>query len=85
MKYDVYIYAIVRVKAAGVEASTQRQAIDKAEKSIDLHALFNPRRYFLFSGVETVEYADDIDGYLVEEQGYPEKTQSYSRSKRKRR
>jgi hypothetical protein len=87
MKYDVHIYAIVRVKVAGVEANTQRQAIDKAEMSIDLKALFDPRRFFLVPGVEAVEYAGAIDGYVVEEQGNArrKKIQAYSRRKRKAR
>jgi hypothetical protein len=47
--------------------------------------LFDPRRFFLVPGVEAVEYAGAIDGYVVEEQGDAEhkKTHSYSRRKRK--
>lgn len=56
-EYDVHLYPVVRVKVAGVEAESPEEAARKAEESLDLHAL-------LSHGV--VEYADDLDGFLVD-------------------
>ena len=66
MKYDVHIFAVVRVKVAGIVAESQTKAIQKAEDSVDLYRLFdNPRA----SAVEATEFADDITHYLVDEVG----------------
>ena len=56
-KYDVHIYAIARLKVAGVEADSPQDAVRKAEQRVDLHqAIANGE----------AEYADDIDGFLVD-------------------
>ena len=36
MKYDVHIFAVARVKVAGIAAQSQAEAIVKAEDSVDL-------------------------------------------------
>ena len=40
MKYDVHIFALVRVKVAGVEADSQMNAIEAAEETLDMETLF---------------------------------------------
>ena len=41
MKYDVHIFAVARVKVAGIAAQSQAEAIVKAEDSVDLYHLFD--------------------------------------------
>jgi hypothetical protein len=66
MKYDVHIFAVVRVKVAGIGAESQTEAIVKAEDSVDLYRLFhNPGAF----SVEAAEFADGISHYLVDEVG----------------
>ena len=65
--HDVHIYAIVRVKVSDVEANSHREAIEKAEERADLDQLFRPLGNTVGPGVAYVEYADDIDSYLVDE------------------
>jgi len=60
-RYDVHIYPIVRVKVSGVEADNQVEAIKKAEQIIDLHSLLDRD--------DEIEYAEDIDCFLVDEEG----------------
>ena len=56
MKYDVHIYAIVRVSVPGIEADSPRQAAILAENRTDLNVEFR-----------NGEYAEDIDCFLVDE------------------
>ena len=65
MKYDVHIFAIVRVKRVAVEADSQVEAIKKAEADTDLNQLFNRGG----DGDMNTEYTDDIDCFHVDEQG----------------
>ncbi len=58
MKYRVHIYPIVRM-AVEVEAENQLEALKKADET-DLSLWADARR---------IEFADDIDGYLVDEVG----------------
>ena len=60
-KFEVHVYAIVRVKVENVEANTAQEATGKAEESLDLNEMFN--------GIPNAEYADDVDGFLVDEVG----------------
>jgi hypothetical protein len=76
MKYDVHIYAVVRVKVPGVEAESQTDAIEQAEEQVDFNALFDSRRFSLYPGIECVEYADETSGYLVDEEGDEEHDRS---------
>ena len=65
-KYHVHLYPIVRVLVRDVEADSQVEAIKKAEELVDLDRLFaglgGPH-------VASMEYADGIDGFLVDEDG----------------
>ena len=67
MKYKVHIYAIVRVKVLDVEANSQEEAITRVRDHVNLNDLLN--RTHPLSNVEHVEFADEITGYLVDEQG----------------
>ena len=56
-RFDVHVYAIARLKVAGVEAISPHDAVGKAEQMVDLHqAIANGE----------AEYADDIEGFLVD-------------------
>lgn len=72
MKYDVHVFAIVRVTVPGIEADSQEEAIKKA-KELDLNFLGTP---YLPKNVEAVEYADDLDGFFVDEENDPEHERS---------
>ncbi|QMI49882.1 hypothetical protein [Burkholderia sp. MBR-1] len=56
--YRVHLYAVVRVPIDVPSAASQLDAISKAERSVNLHADFNRG-----------EYAEEIVGVLVDEQG----------------
>ena len=73
MKYDAHIYATVRVKVCGVEANSQKEAIKKAENQTDLYETLGE------SGHGT-DYAEEITGFLVDEEGDTEyqRTRSYN-------
>ncbi len=60
MKYDVHLYAVVRVKVCGVEAASQLEAIEEAENETDLMRRFEGRDQ---------EYSEEISHYLVDEAG----------------
>ena len=55
MKYNVHIYAIVRVEVKGVEANSAEEAATIADTNTDLHA-----------AVKDGEYAESVEGYLVD-------------------
>jgi len=61
-RYDVHIYPVVRVKVSGVEAESQVEAIRKAEEMTDFHRLFDRE-------ANGIEYAEDIDCFLADEDG----------------
>jgi hypothetical protein len=71
MKYNVHIYATVRVKVCGVEANSQVEAMKMAEVNTDLHELFPYKTQA--DGTET-EYAEEVTGYLVDQHGDEEYT-----------
>jgi hypothetical protein len=62
-KYHVHVYPVVRVPVADIEADSPEEACQKAEQAIDFSNLFSQ---------PGTEYADDIDGFLVDEEGDPE-------------
>lgn len=77
-KYDVHMFAIVRVKVADVEAESMVQAINKVtdegiESGRVLYRLFE--RLDGYNGLE-VEFADQYDGFLVDLHGDPHFEQS---------
>jgi hypothetical protein len=59
-KYDVAIYAFVRVDLGGVEAKSQVEAIQIAESRADLHSLIKGDNY---------HFAEEVDSYIVDEIG----------------
>ncbi len=64
MKYRVHIYPIVRV-AVEVEADSPVNAAIKADAATDLYALLDGK-------IPGMCHAEDIDGYLVDEElGHP--------------
>ena len=67
MRYNVHIFAIVRVKVPDVEAGSHQDAIKKAVECTNLNDVFD-----LVSpvpGVEHTEYGEEISHYLVDELG----------------
>ena len=66
-EYHVHLYPIVRVLVRDVEAESQVEAIKKAEKLVNLTRLFDHVRFD--PPVAYVEFADDTDGFLVDEEG----------------
>ena len=59
-KYDVHIYAVVRVPIRGVDAKSPEEAVKKVDEEVNLHKILD-------RGI--VEYAEDITEYLVDEVG----------------
>jgi hypothetical protein len=72
-KYHVHLYPIVCVTVRDVEAESQVDAIKKAEDLVDLDRLFaglgGPH-------VASIQYADGLDGFLVDEDGDTEHERS---------
>ena len=66
MIFDVYVYAVVRVKVPNVEADTPLEAIEKANE-LDLHEILT--RPSLPGRAEYVTYDDANECYLVERWG----------------
>ena len=56
-KYDVHIYAIARLKVAGVEAGSPQDAARQAEQTVDLHHAI---------ALGEAEYADEIEGFVMD-------------------
>jgi hypothetical protein len=74
-KYHVHVYPIVRVEVRDVEADSQEEACRKAEQIFN--GLFNnDARMGRIRPVTCVEYADDLDGFLVDEDGDTEHERS---------
>ena len=67
MKYDVHLYATVRVKVSGIEADSMVEAIVQATK-IGLDLTFPTTNHPTFEGHRVYsEYADEVTYYLVDE------------------
>ena len=79
-KYHVHVYPIVRVLVPDVEAEDQMEACKKAEQMVNFDSLFNwePSGGATYRGVEHVDYADEIAGFLVDEDGDTEHESSTS-------
>ena len=75
VKYHVHLYPIVRVTVRDIEAESQVEAIWKAASRVDLTRLFQ-HRALPPASVASVEYADGMDGFLVDEDGDIEHTES---------
>lgn len=85
MKYDVHIYASVRVKVYGVEAATQAEAIEKACSLADgdFLGMFpdctpEEENSVPDGTVASGGYAEDITGFLVDQCGDEEYEHSRS-------
>ncbi len=59
MKYRVHIYTVVRVPV-DVEAESQKAAMEKATEETQFNDVLDH---------EGVEFADEIVGYMVDEEG----------------
>lgn len=65
MRFDVHVYAIVRVKLAGVEAKDSLEAIQNAESRLHLFNSFTSK----VGTYPETEFTESLDGYLVDELG----------------
>ena len=63
MKYTVWVFPLVRVKVADVEATSQEEAMKKVDESTDFHALLDR---------ENIEFAVEIVCFDVDEENDPE-------------
>ena len=76
-KYHVHIYPVVRVLVRDVEAESQEEACKKAEAMVDLdHCFYNVHSLRPGGQVLAGEYADAVDGFLVDEDGDAEHAKS---------
>lgn len=79
MRYHVHLYVQVRVKTIAIDADSQTDAIEKAEKLTEGRS-----RFFSFGaspvleaeGIEHIEDADETVEYLVDEVGDEEFNES---------
>ena len=62
-KFDVHLFALVRVKVEGIDADDMPAAIKKAEQAVHLTGMFNREE------TPQIEYAEEISHYLVDVQG----------------
>jgi len=75
MRYDVHIFAVVRVKVAHVKARNHAHAIRVAERELDLYELFDSRSVIGQApkdGASETQYAEELSGsgaYLVDRCG----------------
>jgi hypothetical protein len=65
MKANIHIYAVVRIKVPAVGGADDHACIDRALAGVDLDALFD-RTGPSELGIEHIEYAEEICGYLVD-------------------
>lgn len=89
-KYNVHLYAVVRVLVKDVDASNQTSAMNKARKKVwnDLYDVFSSppgRGEFQDRGINQIEFAEEIEGYLVDEVGDEEYKNSHFYDKEMRR
>jgi hypothetical protein len=67
-KYTVSAYPIVQVELRSVEADSQEEAIEKAIASVNFTGLFRSARTADVS-VGSVEWCEDFEQFLVDEEG----------------
>ena len=67
-RYHVHVYPVFRVRVPDVEADSPEEACEKAEQAVNF-------AQFAHLGLE---YADGIDGFLVDEDGDTEHQRSAS-------
>lgn len=76
--YDVHCYAVVRVKIEGIEADNMEAAIEEACSRDGWYKQFDefvPDRIRI-EGATQVEYAEEINGFLVDVHGDTEYSKS---------
>jgi hypothetical protein len=89
MKYDVTVYAVARVKVVGIEAENREDAIRQVQL-IDLDYVLQKGRVFVSADdqqadvlrtfdIDYVAYADDLTGFLIDEEGDCERSFAYDR------
>ena len=69
-KYHVHVYPIVRVLVEDVEADSPEEACEKAEAKYNWDIVVH-KPPFDSSGLR-VEFADDMDGFLVDFENDPD-------------
>jgi len=67
MKYNVHLFATVRLKIDNIDAEDQKEAIKKAINGTDLNLILN--RSTSFDGCSCVEWEDEITQAIVDEVG----------------
>ena len=74
MKHDVHLFAVVRVKCAGIEADSHDAAAKKAmERFHDLYGLFETGNFRRMpDGMTDVEFGEEFSHSLVDETDDPE-------------
>lgn len=75
-RFDVHVYPVARIKITGIEAENPEEAIQKAEEAVDFHELLDIRPPKWCANVTVIEYAEEIAGFLVDEENDPEHGQS---------
>lgn len=65
MKHDVHLYATVRVKVTGVEASDAQEAMGKALRLANLRQVFD-LGHVESAHIAEVQYAEEVTRYLVD-------------------
>ena len=68
MKHTVWIFPVVRVKVADVEADSHEAAMKQAEENTNLHTVLDR---------DGIEFAEEINCFHVDEENDPE----YERSR----
>jgi len=69
-EYSVLIKAEVNVRLPGIQAGSQKEAIEKVQAAVDLHRVFDWANLKAVAPmVQYVEYGDYNTGYLVDEAG----------------
>lgn len=80
-KYNVHVYAVVRVKVCGIEADSHEDAITKADEELetalgrmfpDMSTNLPPEACGDVLHFELAGYDGEVLGYLVDEENDPE-------------
>jgi hypothetical protein len=71
MNLDVHIFAVVRLKCAGIEAESHEAGVRKAKECFDdLYRLFDTDNIrTLPAGIADVEFAEEFSHFLVDDAG----------------
>jgi hypothetical protein len=72
MRYNVHLFATARVKVCDVAATSQSDAVSRAQREVDLHNLLNRElngKDAKDGQVAHIEFADEVTTYLVDVRG----------------